>query len=310
MRLPLGCETVVRIAILLVLSTSASSADVWRISSKSGHVYIGGTFHLLAPADYPLPAEYDAAYSASQIVVLEADLDRIRAPEFQPGMIKAVSFEPGKSISDVLKPATLRQLDTYLAGRGIALKDLAAFKPGMLSIMLSIVEMQRLGLTGIGADEHFQQKARQDGKPLQWFETAEQQLALIATMGEGYEDDLIVSTLRDIENLQPLMKDMKKAWREGDTRQLEAIALTPSQQQFPGLMDSLLFQRNDNWIPAIEKMVASDDTEFILVGALHLVGNRGLLSQLQQRGYCVEKGVSNTTCNEGRLKKQDIGAVN
>lgn len=296
MRLPLACVTVLRMAALLLLSASALCADVWRVSSKTGHVYIGGTFHLLTAADYPLPAEYDTAYHASDIVVLEADLDRIRDPAFQPVMIKAVSFEHGKTITDVLKPATLKQLEIYLASRGIALKDIASFKPGMLSIMLSMVEMQRLGLSGIGVDEHFQQKAKQDRKPLQWFETAEQQLALIAAMGKGQEDDLVVSTLRDIEHLQLLMKDMKKAWREGDTRQLEAIALTPSQKQFPGLMDSMLFQRNDNWIPAIEQMVASDGTEFILVGALHLVGHRGLLSQLQQRGYCVEKGASKKAC--------------
>ena len=65
-------------AALLMLSLQVHAADVWKVASPRGHVYVGGTFHLLTPADYPLPAEYDAAYRAAQTIVLETDLDRGR----------------------------------------------------------------------------------------------------------------------------------------------------------------------------------------------------------------------------------------
>jgi uncharacterized protein YbaP (TraB family) len=294
-------STILRVAALLMLSASALCADVWKVSSESGHVYIGGTFHLLTAADYPLPAAYDAAYKASQIVVLETDLDRFRDPAFQPVLVKAVSFEADRNITQVLKPSTLKQLQTWLATRNLALQNLAQLKPGMFSMTLSMLELQRLGLTGTGVDEHFQQRAKQDGKPLQWFETAEQQLSMITGMGEGYEDDLIISTLRDLENMQAMMDDMKKAWREGDGAKLEAIALAPGLKEYPQLMDSLLFERNDKWIPGIERMIANKDTEFVLVGALHLVGKRGLLAQLQQRGFSIEKVTAESA---GPAKKQ------
>ena len=64
---------------------------------------------------------------------------------------------------------------------------------------------------------------------------------------------------------------------------------SPEAEDFPELMDMLLHQRNDDWIPMIEQMISSDGTEFLLVGALHLVGERGLLAQLRRRGYTVEK---------------------
>lgn len=284
---------VLHVTALLMLSTSALCADVWKVSSKSEsgsrQVFIGGTFHLLTPADYPLPDEYDIAYRASQVVVLETDLERLQDPAFQPTLARAVRFETGKNITQVLKPATLRQLERYLSSRGLALKDLAALKPGMFSMTLSVLELQRLGLTGGGVDEYFHQRATHDKKTLQWFETAEQQLAMIASMGEGYEDDLIISTLHDLDNVQAMMTDMKKAWRDGDSDRLEAIALRPGLKQYPQLVDSLLFARNDQWVPVIERMIASPDTEFVLVGALHLVGQRGLLAQLHKRGYQIEK---------------------
>jgi len=282
-------------ALALLLSASAFCADVWKVSSKSGYLYLGGTFHLLTPADYPLPREYAIAYDAAKTLVLETDLDRLRDPAFQPLLLAAVSYDKGQKVTSMLKPATLKQLEDYLATRNMTLADVASLRPGMLSMTLSIVEMKYLGLTGTGVDEYFQQRAKKDGKKIQWFETAEQQLQLIADMGKGYEDDLVVYTLQDMKDMPAMMSDMKKAWREGDSTALETIALASSEHDFPALMESMLFARNDKWMPVIEQMLASKDTELVLVGALHLVGKRGLLSQLQQRGYTVEKTVEKVT---------------
>jgi len=276
-------------ALSLLLSAQAYCADVWKISSKSGHLYLGGTFHLLTATDYPLPREYDIAYDAAQTLVLETDLDKLRSPEFQATLQSTLSYDKGQDITTALKPATLKQLESYLATRKMTLTDVAALKPGILSLTLSLVEMRYLGLTGTGVDEHFHLRAKKDGKSIEWFETAEQQLQLIADMGKGYEDDIIVYTLQDMKNMPAMMSEMKKAWREGNSAALEATALASSEKEFPALMNSMLFARNEQWLPVLERMIASKNTELVLVGALHLVGDRGLLAQLQQRGYTVEK---------------------
>ena len=39
----------------------------------------------------------------------------------------------------------------------------------------------------------------------------------------------------------------------------------------------------------IEEMLYSDQVELVLVGALHLVGDQGLLQQLADRGYSVSR---------------------
>ena len=48
-------------------------------------------------------------------------------------------------------------------------------------------------------------------------------------------------------------------------------------------------RRNNAWIPQIEAMLNTNPTEAVLVGALHLVGNEGVLQQLRDRGYKVEQ---------------------
>lgn len=106
------------------------------------------------------------------------------------------------------------------------------------------------------------------------------QLEVIVNMGKGNENEL--------SNLPKLFDSMKKAWRKGDNAQLRKIALDPWIGQFPGVYNSLLVNRNNNWIPKIEEMLRTKETELILFGAMHLIGEDGILKQLEDKGYTIE----------------------
>jgi hypothetical protein len=47
--------------------------------------------------------------------------------------------------------------------------------------------------------------------------------------------------------------------------------------------------RNAAWLPQIKKMIASPQTEFVLVGVAHLVGPQGIVSLLKKQGLNVSK---------------------
>lgn len=73
----------------------------------------------------------------------------------------------------------------HLASRQIPMDNLVKFKAGMVSITLTMVELQRLGLAGSGIDQFFNLRALNDQKEIGQLETADEQLAFIAAMGEG-----------------------------------------------------------------------------------------------------------------------------
>ena len=50
-----------------------------------------------------------------------------------------------------------------------------------------------------------------------------------------------------------------------------------------------MVERNNAWMPQIEALLTTEEVEFVLVGALHLVGDDGLLAQLSAKGYRVER---------------------
>ena len=266
-----------------------SESSVWKVESNGRQLFIGGTVHVLSTSDYPLPGEFDQAYAQSQTVVLEADMERLTSPEFQQQLLSQMIYTDGTNLRSLLKDETYAQLEAFCAQRGIPASSLMMFKPGMVSITITLLELQRLGLMGAGVDAHFSMRAKQDGKQVDKLETLEQQLSFLVAMGQGREDDLISYTLRDVARLQPLFESIKKAWREGDLDSLNRLTLIPLREEFPELYRILMVDRNNTWVPIIEEMLESESVELVLVGALHLVGEEGLLKQFENRGYRVTR---------------------
>jgi len=277
------------ILFLGVVNSAHATSSVWEISNGKTSIYLGGTVHVLTADDYPLPAEFDRAYGLADVLVLETDMAKLESPAFQQAMLSQMSYPKGQNLTQDLTPETYKLLAAYCESRGIGMQLINTFKPSMISLMLTMAELQRLNFTGIGVDKYYNGKAITDAKELGKLETVEQQLAFIAGIGDGKEDALIRYSLEDIKTLPTFMKEMKIAWRNGNTQALVDLAITPLVKDFPDIYQSLLVQRNNNWLPQIEAMFTNKKTELVLVGTLHLVGKDGLLHQLEASGYKINQ---------------------
>ncbi|QUM84774.1 TraB/GumN family protein [Moritella sp. 28] len=275
------------ILILGVVNTAHATSSVWKVSHGEHSLYLGGTVHVLSLDDYPFPAEFDRAYALAETLVFETDMTKLESPEFQNSMLSQLRYPDGQDLTQNLTPETYKMLAAYCESRGIGMQVINNFKPSMISLMLTMAELQRLNLTGLGVDKYYNSKAVIDAKELGKLETVEQQLAFIVGMGKGKEDEFIRYSLEDIKTLPTFMHEMKTAWRHGNRQALIDLAITPLLTDFPDIYQSLLVQRNNNWLPQIEAMFDSKGTEFVLVGALHLVGKDGLLQRLEAAGYKV-----------------------
>ena len=266
-----------------------AGTSVWTVEKDGNRLFIGGTVHLLTASDYPLPPAYEKAYNGSVKVVLETNMQKLQSPEFQAIMMRELSYSDGRNLEQVVNQDTYAALEQFFSKRGIPMAGIIGFKPGMVSIMMTMVELQRLGLAGIGVDAYYSTKSINDQKKLGQLETVETQIAFIASMGAGQVDEMLIYTLADIESLPELMNSMKQAWRQGNLAELKAVGITPFKNEFPDIYQALIVDRNNAWLPKIEAMVKTSEVEFVLVGALHLAGDDGLLAQLVARGYKVRQ---------------------
>jgi uncharacterized protein YbaP (TraB family) len=57
----------------------------------------------------------------------------------------------------------------------------------------------------------------------------------------------------------------------------------------PGLEDALLVQRNRNWVRPILDLQNQSDNYLIIVGAMHLIGNKSVIAMLENQGIRVRQ---------------------
>ena len=271
----------------ILLNQSVQASPVWKISNGTETVYLGGTIHVLAESDYPLPVSFQQAYGNAEVVFFETDIEVQSKHEFAQQLIALTSYPDGQGIDTRLSSDTLQKLNGYLQSRGASLQALRRFKPGMLAMVMTNLELQYLGMSGEGVDQFYTDLAIRDGKLRGQLETPEAQIQFIASMGQGSEDDLIDYALQDMFKMREDMLAIKSAWREGDRKGLQEVALIPFREDSPEVFNTLIVERNNNWLPQIEQMFLSSVDELVLVGVLHLVGKEGLLQRLEKKGYSV-----------------------
>ena len=270
---------------LLSLSQAKADTSVWSVRSGDNVIYLGGTVHLLRPADYPLPGEFEEAYQASSELYFETDIASMSDLSVQAQMLQQLTYGDDKSLSSILSDEAYAALSAYTATAGLPIAMLNKFKPGLLISTLQILVFQSMGFTPQGVDAFFHTRAVGDGKAEGQLETVQEQIGFIAAMGEGNESEFILLSLKDLAETGDVMEDMIGAWRSGDAEGLSELFVEEMKVEAPALYDTLLLQRNLKWVPQIDSMLQDADTEFVLVGAAHLVGENGLLDLLSQKGY-------------------------
>ncbi|MBU2571352.1 MAG: TraB/GumN family protein [Gammaproteobacteria bacterium] len=277
---------------LLIAGPVYSETSLWRVGKNDAELFIGGTIHLLSTSDYPLPEAFDRVYRKADKLVLEVDLADLSGQEAQIAMMQRLQYVDGTTLRDELNAETYAELQRFCLHAGIPIESLQNLKPPLVAISLMMFELHRLGLAEAGVDHFFSAKAQADNKPVGALESLETQISVLEQMGRGQENELILSTLREIEELPALLGELKSAWRSGDLDTLDELGIAAMRSDYPRLYQDLLVSRNNAWVPKIEAMLRTPERELILVGVLHLAGQEGVLRQLCERGYVVEPYLS------------------
>jgi hypothetical protein len=112
---------------------------------------------------------------------------------------------------------------------------------------------------------------------------------ILTSLADGNEDNFILYSIEDLKSLEEIFDQMSSAWKIGDIKKLEELFISELETEFPELNKIILVDRNISWMPDIEKFLKTPETEFVLVGVAHLVGEDGVLELLKKSGYKVEK---------------------
>lgn len=265
---------------------------LWKVSDADNSVYLLGSFHLLKPDDYPLPAEVDRAFDDSAALLFEVDPAAMTAPESVAAMQKYIAYEDGRTLSTVLPKPTLDKLGTLVSASGGSLQALEHSEPWAVNLGLVLGITQAMGFRPeLGLDRKLMARAQDAGKPATGLETVEDQMKAMDAVPYAEQTQGLEEFLDDPQKAIREMGDMHASWRAGDVAKLDAEMRAEMARKTPESYRLLDVERNQAWLPQVEKRLtgSKQDNTLVVVGALHLLGADGLVEQLRARGYAVER---------------------
>jgi uncharacterized protein YbaP (TraB family) len=262
---------------------------LWRVRSVTNTIYLLGSIHIMKPDAFPLPTIMESAFDSSSLAIFEVDFTAEGSADAAVGALAAGMLPEGETLRDVVTPETYRLTQQRLASVGYDIGRVERMRPWMVATTLALAELTRAGYSSAdGIDRYFQRRALEAGKRVEGLETIEFQLSLFADMTREEDEAFLVETLHELETVIPLVDELTGDWRAGRIAEVEEL-LKSGYDGFPRLFAKLVTARNRTWVARLEELLAGSERAFVVVGALHLVGDQGIVELLRRKGYEVEQ---------------------
>lgn len=289
--------------IALLAAGSMNAQILYKITGKDAKnaSYIIGTYHLADASFTEKIPGLQTALAETEQAYGEVNMENMMQPASIQKMTAAMMLPEGQTLKTVLTPEQFGKVSAFakeLMGVGLdndmVFSQLGKMSPKALATQFTLLLFIKNSATPFnpanGLDNFFQMQAKQNNKPIGGLETIDFQIETLykSTPIERQVEELICLVDNKEYNLM-MVQEISKAFYAQDLQAIEKAAdekLNNSCDSTPEEEETLIYGRNDNWMKLMPAIMAEKPT-FFAVGALHLVGERGMLAQLQKAGYTV-----------------------
>jgi uncharacterized protein len=251
--------------------------------SPPSHIF--GTIHVDDPRVTKLPAPVSRALGESRSLTVELSLD--------PGNIMALAsrmlLQDGRKLAAIAGVELYGKASALAAKLGLPEPALNMFKPWAVALMVMMPQQDPENVL----DFMLVRAATTQGKPVHELESVNEQVDVFEGMSEPDQLALLRYAVENHERLPRytgrlvdayLARDLAGMWRisqedadRPDVRRLNEV-----------FVERVLYSRNQRMAERMEARLG-EGGGFVAVGALHLYGDRGVLAELQRRGYRVSR---------------------
>lgn len=269
---------------------------LWRFEKADSVVYLAGSIHLLKPGFYPLPRQYIDAFNATDSLVLEVDTEKLGPLEVQQKSLQYGSLPPNQTLESVLPIRTYAALEKILLEYGAPISHFQQFKPNLVTQQLALFALLSVGYNPeIGLENHFRSKAKD--KTVLELESFDFQLDLLLNVPMETQVEMANTMLEQMNDFEAFTADLVSAWLRGDD---EAFLKVSQAQQgetkrLRTFHSALIEKRNHSMADTVVGYLSAGGRYFVLAGALHLIGEKGIPNLLLNAGYVGRRIYSDQT---------------
>lgn len=282
---------------LICITLSASAQLLWKVSDNGLEKpsYIFGTHHL---APYSIMEDVKgltAAFDETTQVVGELKMSDMQNPAAMQLMQQQMMMTGDKTIESLFTPDEYALVNKYVKeNMQFDLSQMPKLKPAFISNNIALL----LYMKNVPEynpqeqlDGYFQAKALEAGKKVDALETMAFQVELLfnSTPVER-QAELLACMLSDVEKTISNTKKLSEAYMAQDLKAMSDITYKKDGTKcdpLPGELEAITEDRNVKWMEKLPTLM-KEQPSFVVVGALHLVGNKGLVNLFKEAGYTIE----------------------
>lgn len=272
----------------------------WEVTSKDlkGKLYLFGSIHAADDTAYPLNEAVLNAYINSDSLAVECDIvafEKNIAAQVETS--KQLIYTDGTTITDHIDKETYEGLKKLLTDNNLYISTYDKCKPSMWESLADSLVVKKSGLDDKkGLDRFFLTQAKKDGKEILEVESVKFQMDMLAGFSDELMNLMLKSYLTDFDKQVKSLNELYTVWKAGDTDKLynlgseEEDKLTEKDKALADDYNKqMLTDRNKGMVDKAEKYMADGKNVFYVVGAMHMVGDDGIVKLLEAKGYTVKR---------------------
>ncbi len=277
-------------------SITTATADtkpifLWKCKKGNQLIYLLGTIHVARPGFYPLPREMESALNESSILFVEADVLQ-DSGKVNDTLRRIGLYTPPATLTENLSPSTADALNQYIEWSGESLSMYQAYKPWVVSQILTSGAIRRAGYKAeLGIDRHLLSQAHASAKKIIPLESLESQLNLVSSFDKTTQEKQLLGSIISLRDSKSDMEKIENSWKNGDASALASLGVNDvdADKDIQNAKVALLDKRNSAMLVELNKHLPPQGSVLVAVGAAHLVGEHGLLAKLKEQEYTVEQ---------------------
>jgi len=271
-------------------TTPLANSLLWEISGNALQApsYLFGTIHIIDKDRFFLPEQALQAIDKSSRMTFEINMEDMSDMGMMMSLVTKAMMNGGVKLRDLLSEDDYKVVEDYFNDKGLPIMMLERIKPMFLTAFASPdVEAGSMDDGSIKSYEfELFDRAKEKGLEIGGLETVDYQLSLFDSIPYAEQAKMLVESIQMNDEGSDQFTQMMDMYLKQDIESMHSM-ITEEGQGVGGYERMLVENRNRNWIPVMQKMMADQPT-FFAVGAGHLGGPHGVLRLLMQSGYTVK----------------------
>ncbi|NBG87897.1 TraB/GumN family protein [Isachenkonia alkalipeptolytica] len=267
----------------------------YEVTGGENPVYLMGSIHIGEEEMYPLHNSIEEAFESSDVLVMEIDLDNLNEMAVAQEMMDYAMYDDESRMRDTISEETFQELLSYAQPLGIGEEILDLFRPWYGTMLLTEIAVEKSDFSQeYGVEQYFlDQKGDREVIGL---ESVEDQLRPFTLLSDESQQRYLEETLGEMETVNEQFREMLDYWEQGDLEYFETLRRESMEEvgseSFQQYQIAMLDERDLNMTEKIQELLENDEEEtyFIVVGSLHLVGENSIVYNLEELGYHLELG--------------------